>query len=335
MRLVRRLLAFYPCAVSVLFVAHPSAMEAQDRSFEGKIVKTIQFDPVQQPLEADELHRILPLKIGKPLAMSTVRESIGRLYRTGRYADIQVDAEPYQDGVVVRFLTRSGWFIGDVNAGGSLSNPPNAGQLENATGLDLGQPYTDAKLAEAEAGQRHLLELNGLFRSAIQPLMDWNTDRNYQQVNIHFDIDSGPRARFAAPVLVGDFKMDTSRILTATKFRRWIIHTWKPMTQTRVRQALDGVRGLYLKEDRLEAKVTLESMRYDAESNRAVPSLRIDAGPRIQVRTIGTRISQRKLRRYIPIFEERTVDHDLLTEGARNLTDYLQSAGYYEAEVEF
>ena len=207
--------------------------------------------------------------------------------------------------------------------------------MENATRLELGQPYNDAKLAEAEAGQQRQLELNGLYRGNIQPIFDWETDRAYQQVNIRFNITSGPRARFTTPVLLGDIKMDTDRILTATKFRRWIIHTWKPVTQTRVRRALDGVRSLYLKDGRLEAKVSLESMKYDAGSNTALPTLRIDAGPRIEVHSIGAKISQSQLRRYVPIFEERTVDHDLLAEGARNLRDYLQSEGYYEAEVEF
>jgi outer membrane protein assembly complex protein YaeT len=37
----------------------------------------------------------------------------------------------------------------------------------------------------------------------------------------------------------------------------------------------------------------------------------------------------------IPIFEEHAVDHDLLVEGARNLRDYFQSDGYFEAQVEF
>ena len=93
----------------------------------------------------------------------------------------------------------------------------------------------------------------------MRPVFDWETDKDYQQVNIRFEIDSGLRARFATPVFNGDLKMDQERIAKATKFRRWLIHTWKPMTQTRVRQGLDGVRSLYQKADRLEAKVALES----------------------------------------------------------------------------
>src|SRR5256885_4032000 len=49
----------------------------------------------------------------------------------------------------------------------------------------------------------------------------------------------------------------------------------------------------------------------------------------------GAKISQSKLRRLIPVFEEHAVDRDLLAEGSRNLRDYLQSRGYFEAEVQF
>jgi outer membrane protein assembly factor BamA len=295
-------------------------------------VRSIRFNPVEQPLDPSELHDILPLKIDEPMRMEIVRVAIERLFATGRYADIQVDAEPYQDGVVLTFITKPSWFIGSVQVRGNISDPPNPGQLENATRLELGDPYTDSKLQAGVAGQQQLMERNGLYRGEIHP----ETDRHeeYQQVNVRFNVSSGSRAHFTNPVLLGDIKMDPDRILSATKFRRWLIHTWKPVTQTRIRQGLDGVRALYQKENRLEAKVSLESLKFDPVTNSAIPTLRIDAGPRIEVRTFGATISQRKLRRYVPIFEEHAVDHDLLIEGARNLEDYLQSQGYFEAEVE-
>src|SRR6185437_724530 len=40
-------------------------------------------------------------------------------------------------------------------------------------------------------------------------------------------------------------------------------------------------------------------------------------------------------KRYVPIFQEHTVDNDLLVEGARNLRDYFQSRGYYDVDVTF
>jgi outer membrane protein assembly complex protein YaeT len=335
--MVRPTLAHFACAILLLAVVPPPALLAQAEKYQGKQVLTIQFEPKEQPLDPSELHDILPLKLDQPLRMADVNASIERLFATGRYADIQVDAEPYsvgaRDGVIVRFLTKNSWFIGAVTATGHISSPPSAGQLENASGLDLGQPYTSDKLQEATAGQQRLMESNGLFQSQIKTSFDY--DDSYQQINIRFDVSSGPRARFTTPVLVGDVKLDPQRILTATKFRRWLIHTWKPMTETRVRRALDSVRSLYQREDRLEARVSLESMQYDRATNIALPTLRIEAGPRIQVNAVGANISKSRMQRYIPVFEEHAVDDDLLMEGQRNLRDYLQSEGYFDAQVAF
>ncbi|HXS93758.1 MAG TPA: POTRA domain-containing protein [Candidatus Limnocylindrales bacterium] len=334
MRMVRRLPAYLLALLLFAAAQHP-LLRAQNERYDGLPVRNIQFDPADQPLEAAELHDILPLKIGQPLSMSVVRAAIDRLFATGRYTDIQVDAQPYQTGVLIRFITTNRWFIGATHAAGNISSPPNSGQIENAAQLDLGTPYTDAKIAEAQAGQLRLLENNGLFRANVHPIFDWETGRDYQQVNIRFEVDSGPRARFATPVLAGDIKMDAERILRASKFRRWIIHTWKPMTQTRLRQGLNGIRSLYIKDNRLEAKVSLDGIQYDAETDQAVPSLRIDAGPRIEVHTIGAKVSRGKLERYIPIYQEHSVDDDLLREGSRNLRDYFQSEGFSDAEVEY
>src|SRR5579871_1010533 len=333
--LVRPRLAYSFFVVLAIAAAQPSIPPPQGQKYEGLLVRNVRFVPEAQPLSASELHDLLPLKMNQTLRMADVRASIERLFASGAYTDIQVEAEPYRDGVAITIHTTNSWFIGAVSVGGHVSSPPNAGQLANAADLNLGQPFREAAMQQGVANQEKAMEGNGLYLGRVHPVLDWKTGRDYQQVNIRFEVDSGPRARFTTPVLTGDLKMDTKRIFAATKFQRWFIHTWKPITQTRVRQALEGVRLLYQKEDRLEANISLDSIHYDAATNRGLPALHIDAGPRIAVHTVGINLSQRKLRRYIPIFEEHAVDQDLLSEGARNLRDYLQSEGYFDAEVQF
>ena len=111
-----------------------------------------------------------------------------------------------RDGVAIRFITRNSWFIGAVDISGAVSIPPSTGQLENATRLDLGQPFTDAALKQAVTNQQRLFESNGLYRNRIGT--SFNEDDQYQQINIAFKIDGGPRAHFGAPLLTGDLKMD-------------------------------------------------------------------------------------------------------------------------------
>ena len=168
---------------ALVIAAAPFALQAQGQKFEGKDVVNIQFDPARQPLEPEELSEILPLKMHAPLRMADVRASIDRLFATGRYADIQVDVKPFGDGVAVTFVTKNSWFIGDVSIAGNISSPPNPGQLGNSSRMDLGAPYSDARLQDAVTGQRSLLESNGLYGAQIAPTLDFETDADFQQVN--------------------------------------------------------------------------------------------------------------------------------------------------------
>jgi outer membrane protein assembly complex protein YaeT len=326
MDVVRALLRIGVCLAAVAAVA-------QVPSFEGREVVTIQFEPRRQPLDPGELYDILPLKTRRPLRMADVRASIERLYATGRYADIQVDAQPSGGGVMVRFLTRNSWFVGHVSITGKIPEPPNVGHLENATRLELGEPFAQEKVDRAVKGAQDLLSSNGFYRATITPVFSY--DEIFQQVHIDFRISSGPRAHFAPPRLTGDPKMAPARIIMASSWRRWILNTWKPVTQLRTRQGLDGILRRYQKDHRLETKVRLEKLDYDDAAVRVTPVVRIDAGPKIAVRAVGAHFSQSKLERLLPIFEEHTVDHDLLVEGARNLRNFLQSEGYFDARVEF
>ena len=79
----------------------------------------------------------------------------------------------------------------------------------------------------------------------------------------------------------------------------------------------------------------LDKAELDPQTGRVSPSLTVVRGPEIEIKPVETKISGRVLKRYVPVYQERSVDHDLLVEGRRNLRDYLQSQGYYDADVDF
>src|SRR5215469_15057692 len=92
MRTVRPRSSLLACCI-LLGSVLPPVIHAQYQPFEGQKITVIRFQPERQPLDASDLHDILPLRSGEPLKMETVRASIDRLFRTGRYADIAVDAQ--------------------------------------------------------------------------------------------------------------------------------------------------------------------------------------------------------------------------------------------------
>jgi outer membrane protein insertion porin family len=307
--------------------------QAQAQSFEGKPIIEIQFSPLVQPLATADLLQAVTLKQGTPLRMAEVRKSIEKLFATGRYQDVQVDAEPQGNGVVVRFLTRNSWFVGRVSVTGKVAEPPNRGQMASAAGLNLGQPFHEDSLAQAQAGVHALLVGDGYYENQVTRRVDY--DAQTQQAHIQFIVESGPRAKYHAPVLLGELKIAVDQIVAATKWKRRWVGGWHPVTQTRTRDALDHVRQRYEKQQRLMATVQLDSLDYDRDTRRVTPTLHIDAGPVVDVKPIGAKVSDKTVRQNVPVYEEHTVDRDLLVEGQRNLQDAFQTAGYFEADVEF
>ncbi len=89
------------------------------------------------------------------------------------------------------------------------------------------------------------------------------------------------------------------------------------------------------KGNHLAAHVALEDLNYHQDTNRVTPSLRIDSGPELEVDVSGAKISAGRLRQLLPIYEERTVDNSLLLEGQRNLQEFFQDQGYFDAQVDF
>ena len=118
MRIVRPLSAYGFLSLLAIAGAGSSDLLAQSQKYEGMMVRNIQFVPEAQPLGASELHELLPLKMNQPLHTGDVRASIEKLFATGTYADIQVDAQPYHDGVAIVFHTKNSWFIGAVSVRG-------------------------------------------------------------------------------------------------------------------------------------------------------------------------------------------------------------------------
>ena len=88
------------------------------------------------------LLELIPQKIGSPLDRKNVRESIQVLHSTGRFADIQAEAERTPDGRVgLAFRMSANFFVGQIFVEGE-PNPPAANQIVNASKLELGELFT-------------------------------------------------------------------------------------------------------------------------------------------------------------------------------------------------
>ncbi|MBV8831294.1 MAG: BamA/TamA family outer membrane protein [Acidobacteriaceae bacterium] len=309
----------------------PLFSEPQD--FAGKTVVAIEYSPASQPVDRRDLENMQLVKVGEPLQMRQVAASIDRLFSSGLYDDIQVDAEPDGTGVRIRFITKARRFIGHVGAAGDINDPPSRGVIISDSGLTLGQRFRESDLEAARETIESELRQNGLYEATVTTVTI--EDPVLHQVTVRFLVAAGKRARYETPIIKGDPKLSDGAIIRATGWRLPLIKRWRKITQALNDKGTDGIEKKYAKAERLTASVDLERMDYDADVRRARPTLNINAGPKITIRALEAKVSKSKLRKYIPVYQEGSVDPDLLAEGARNLHDYFQSKGYPDVDVTF
>ena len=118
--------------------------------FEGKTVVSIRYDPPAQPLSAADLDRVQQVTIGSAYSGAAIAETIDRMFKTGVYSDIQVDAEVSGSGVAIAYLTKFVPFVGHVEVKGKVETPPSKSTLMGIAGFSLGDVFDDAALSEAD-----------------------------------------------------------------------------------------------------------------------------------------------------------------------------------------
>jgi outer membrane protein assembly factor BamA len=305
----------------------PSSGSEEDSlaRWSGLPVRSIVFEGVAGSRLAP-LPGHLPQAEGAPLDPENLKKSLRQLFSTGLYDTVGVEGTRGQDGVTLIFRGTPRTFIGTVSVNGAKGATLNT-QLERASQLDFGTRFTQAKLSLALERMRRTLATNGFNEPAIAPAMTPHPEE--QLVDIAFQVTSGPRARVGSVQVTGDSGM------TADEFRRHAhLRTGSFVDRDTGNRALSGVLKYYQSQGRLEAEIKLESERYDAATKRSSFQFSANRGPRVKVVLEGANMGPERLKHVIPIFEEGTVDDDLLNEGNRRVRDYYQRLGYFDVKVD-
>jgi len=304
------------------------------RKYEGRrIIAPIQFDPPDQPLTHAELRAAIPFEVGSFFDIDKLRQAIQNLFATGRFADIAVDVASQDSGIVVRFITQRAFFVGRVVIRG-IKPPPNVGEQSSATKLRLGYPFQPSDTVQATESLETLLRGDGFYHVTMHTQTTYHP--HTESVDIEFDTQTNKRARFAEPIITGLPERSRQRIIRSTHWMRvYGLLGWREITESRLNQGIENVRRYYENHNLLNSRVTLTRLDYSDRTNSVTPTLDIQSGTPVAIEAPGSRLSQGRLKQLIPIFQEHSIDPDLLVEGQHNLQQYLLGEGYFNAEVSY
>ena len=303
-------------------VAVPTASLWQ---WKGLRVEKIEFEGVTFDT-TDTLPSELAQKIGEPLDPEKVRQSTRRLFASGRYRDIVVRGVREGAGVTLIFAGSARHYVGRVTIVGVKSDRLTS-LLEFATKLDPGTALTGGAIEAGGDGIKQVLQQNGYYQPkvAVKTVLDVQGN----QVNAIYTVDIGAQAR------VGQVSVEGSDPgITPEEFRKkGKLKTGSKVTRETTSNALTRLRSQYQKKDRLEATISLQKQTYNASKKQVDYSFLVNQGPLVNVFVEGAKLSKSRLHLLVPIFEEATIDNDLLNEGMHNIREYLQQQGYFDAEV--
>jgi outer membrane protein insertion porin family len=292
----------------------------------GLQVDKIDFEGVTFE-QGDPLPAELAQQAGEPLDPESVRASTRRLFASGRYRDIEVRGVREGSGVRLIFFGIAQYYVGRVTILG-VKDDRLKSLLEFSTKLDPGTAFSQPEVQVGIDGITQTLKQNGYFESKVTATTV--ADALGSQVDASFTVDIGPQAKIGQVVLDG-----TDPGLTVDEFRKkGKLKAGGRVSRDTVSNALTKLRAQYQKKDHLEATVALQKQTYDASRKQVDYDFHVNQGPEVQVFVEGAKLSKSRLHLLVPIFEEGTIDNDLLNEGTHNIREYMQQQGYFDAAVQ-
>jgi outer membrane protein insertion porin family len=267
---------------------------------------------------------LIETRLGQPLVMADVRESIAHLIGLGRFDDVVVSSDPVPGGIALRYellparAIRRIEFRGTVGlsegllrervtarfgAAPPLSRVPDVIQLLTAIYRDEG--YKSAMLSARPA-------LEGASHDTLV-----------------IDTDAGPRLRISTVTVGGNAPDPLPALPSRLGIAQGRTYQKSEIDRTLERFVADlRERGYY--EARADHELTA-----DAGGRTGTLAINVDAGPHVTVAFEGDQLSERVRRELVPIEREGSLDEDLLEDSANRIREYLRAEGYRSANAEY
>lgn len=315
------------CGLCGALALAQEAAHAGDDSAVGTPVAEIRLVPEDGQAPRETLPKNLPVQVGKPLNEQDVAESLRILYQTGDYANLRAVVFFVANGVRLDFITKQNLFVNQVIVNG-LKAPPTEASAVAATQLLLGATYRPSDVDDGMARLQDLLRDEGLYNAKIEAKNVVHPGT--RQIDIIANVNPGERVRLSRIELNNNTEYRNDDLIKLAKLK-----VGEELTIAKVQNAVERVRKFLEKKGHLSARVSARRGEYESSSNTLPLAIEVSEGPRVQVQVEGAKFSKTDLRKLIPVYQEGSVDVDLLEEGKRNLQERMEREGYFDASVTY
>jgi outer membrane protein insertion porin family len=272
------------------------------------------------------LLQLVETRVGAPLSMAQVRESVTHLFSVGRFDDVRVDAALGDGRVALRYelspihpVTRVS-FAGQLRAAGI-----DVGQLRRAVSDRYGASPAVGRAADMSRTLEDVLRELGYLHAQVTPRADLAHDPD--RATLVFTIDPGARTAIGTLDIVGTPSVTEQQLVKELRVSIGAPYE-RDALNARIDKYVEGRRrrGYY------EAKVT-PTVRLSDDDRIAHLTLTVDPGPHVRVVFTGDSLPSDKRADLVPVEREGSADEDLLEDSSNRIEEYFRAQGYRDASA--
>ncbi len=293
--------------------------------YRGLLVRDVRlaYEGDVMPEAARDLIDVAPGDIYLP---DTVRRSIRQLFALGAFSDVKVEAERVDDEVDVLFRLYPRLEVRSVELRGLGAQLERLeGRLVDETLLDPGDPLDVDALGSAAERIEDVLREEGYLWATVE------AEASFQSPSavVVFHVDPGRQARVGTIQIRG-----VAPHIDAHIRREMSVSEGSPYSRTELDERIDKLSRSWRELGYYGATVGLEALP-DPRPETAKVDLNIDVdlGPRIRIEVEGIDVSDKTVRKLVPLYGETLFTEDLIEESRANLEGYVRERGHRDASV--
>ena len=289
--------------------------------FIGRNVVEVELAVDGRPLDEASAHVLIETRVGAPLSMREVRESLAHLFALGLYRGVEVGAAAQGGGVALFYGLRSIETVREVEFSGAGGVPD--GELRQLVERRHGLPFPAGEVDAVVETLRDAHAGRGYFSARMTPAV---TGPAAQRV-LRVAVEAGPRATVRRWAIAGE----APALHEAIRARLGLREPGAPYDGPALDRRLGDYEADLRRRGHYEARLS-----HDVEwvSATAVDvHLTVRRGPRIAVTVEGDEAPGARLADLVAIEREASIDEDLLEDADRRIVTHLQELGYRDAAV--
>jgi len=310
--------------------------------FDGQKVGTIEL--IANPkVNVDSYRHLIQQPENSPYSVSKLQASLNALRRTSRFKKVELEVRPDPQGLHLMFILQPALYFALIEFPGADKKFTYT-RLLQVVNVPNEEPYDQSRVADGANALLKFLQSTGYFEAQVTS--ETRFDEPHQLANVFYHVNLNKRAKIGRVTIKGVTPQEEAKLVRslrslAARFLGGSLRPGQTFTAGRIKAATGHLRKEVSGENRLIKELRPGQIEYHSDTRRADVSFDMRLGPRVSVKIQGGKLTwipfleNRKLHQLIPVFEESAADPDLITEGERNLINFFQGKGYFDAKVHY